>query len=103
MVEILYHMGRGYGYEIYKAYKEIFPSATLRVMYYHLKKGVFLKEFKVQKVIKEEGDYSWGSTAEKVYYLLGENARPQLDKRVKDYFAARIEKQSQKKRALAQA
>jgi len=86
MIEILYFLGKAYGYEIYKIYRVLFPSVTLRVMYYHLKKGVELKEFKLMKIIKEEGEYSWGSSAEKIYYSLGENANPRIDKRVKEYF-----------------
>jgi len=85
MIEILNFLGKAYGYEIYKIYKEIYPSVTLRVMYYHLKKGVELKEFKLVKVIKEEGEYSWGNSAEKIYYTIGENANPKIDNRVKEY------------------
>ena len=39
IVEILYFMKQGYGYEIYKAYVKIFPKVTMRSIYYHLKKG----------------------------------------------------------------
>ena len=30
VIEILYVMGEAYGYQIYKAYKELFPTVTLR-------------------------------------------------------------------------
>jgi hypothetical protein len=79
-------MKKGYGYEIYKAYKSIFPKATMRSIYYHLKKGVALGEFKVEKIKKEQGDYSWGSEAEKIYYALGQEAKPKLENRVKEFF-----------------
>ena len=87
-------MGKGYGYDIYKIYRGIFPKATMRVIYYHLKKGQQLGEFRVEKIRKETGDYSWGSEAEKVYYCLGKNAKPKIDQRVKEY----IEKQRKKRK-----
>lgn len=86
IVEILFFMKEGYGYEIYKAYINVFPKVTMRSIYYHLNKGVDTKEFKVSKVKAEKGDYSWGSQAEKVYYSLGENAEPRRDERVRKYF-----------------
>jgi hypothetical protein len=89
IVEILYFLKRGYGYDIYKIYREIFPKITLRLVYYHLRKGVILGEFKVNKIETEKGDYSWGPEAEKVYYGLGDNAKPKIDKRVKAYFDKR--------------
>ena len=86
MIEILFYMKEGYGYEIYKAYVAIFPKVTMRSIYYHLKKGLSLKEFKVSKVEKEKGDYSWGPEAEKTYYSLGENAKPVGSDKIKEYF-----------------
>ena len=86
IVEILYFMKKGYGYDIYKIYRKIFPKATMRVIYYHLKKGVKTGEFKVEGVKQEKGDYSWGRQAEKIYYSLGKNAKPMIDKRVEKFF-----------------
>ena len=86
MVEILYFIKSAYGYELYKHYIEIFPGVTMRSIYYHLKKGLALKEFKISKIKSEKGDYSWGSEAEKIYYSLDVNAKPQIDKKVKKYF-----------------
>jgi hypothetical protein len=86
IIEILNIIKHGYGYNIYKAYVKIFPAVTMRSIYYHLKKGVALEEFKVHKIEKEQGDYSWGSVAEKIYYSLGPQAKPKLDKRVVDFF-----------------
>ncbi|MBN1645584.1 hypothetical protein JW868_00930 [Candidatus Woesearchaeota archaeon] len=85
MVEILYFLGRGTGYDIFKVYKQVYPAVTLRVMYYHLKKGVSLKEFKVAEVKQVSGDYSWGSSAEKIYYTLDVMAKPTMDRKVKAY------------------
>jgi hypothetical protein len=86
IIEILYFLKKGYGYDIYRHYKEIYPAVTMRVIYYHLKKGVDVGEFKINQVLKEEGNFSWGSTVEKIYYELGENAKPILDNRVKEHF-----------------
>ncbi|AJF61712.1 TPA: hypothetical protein HA239_06405 [Candidatus Woesearchaeota archaeon] len=83
IVEILYFLGKGYGYDIYKHYVGIFPKVTMRSIYYHLRKGVELGEFEIEKVEKEKGDYSWGEMAEKVYYRLGRSASPKGDARVK--------------------
>ncbi|MBI4150478.1 hypothetical protein HY488_03670 [Candidatus Woesearchaeota archaeon] len=85
VVEILHFVGKAYGYEIYKIYKVVYPKVTLRSIYYHLSKGVKLGEFKVEKIEKEKGDYSWGGEAEKIYYSLGPNAKPTMDQKVKDY------------------
>jgi len=85
IIEILYFLKQAYGYDIYKVYINVFPKVTMRSIYYHLKKGVALEEFKVNKIEKEKGDYSWGSEAEKVYYGLGPKAKPKIEKRVKQY------------------
>lgn len=89
VVEILYFLKKGYGYGIYKAYREIFPVVTMRSIYYHLNKGVETEEFKVAEVKKEQGNYSWGSTVTKTYYSLGPEAKPIMKKEVKDYFDKR--------------
>ena len=87
IVEILYFMKKGYGYEIYKVYREIFPKVTMRVIYYHLKKGVETGEFRVESIKQEKGNYSWGEKAEKIYYALGKNAKPRIDKRVEKWLS----------------
>ncbi len=86
IIDILFFMKRGYGYDIYKVYKEIFSKVTMRSIYYQLKKGVDLGEIKVHKIEKEKGDYSWGSEVEKIYYELDENAKPRMNHAVKEYF-----------------
>lgn len=93
IVEILYFMGKGYGYEIYKIYKSIFPSCTMKSIYYHLAKGVDLGEFELEEVKKEKGKYSWGNEVEKKYYKLGSAAKPRMDSRVKEFFDKRKEGQ----------
>ncbi|MBD3248920.1 hypothetical protein GF336_02635 [Candidatus Woesearchaeota archaeon] len=86
IVEILYFMKRGYGYDIAKAYMQIFPRVTRRSIYYHLKKGVETGEFKIGEIKKEHGDYSWGGEVEKIYYELGSEAKPKMSNKVKKFF-----------------
>ena len=85
IVEILFFLKEGYGYDIYKVYKNIFPNVTMRSIYYHLKKGTDLGEFKINKVEKEKGDFSWGSEVEKIYYGLGQNAKPAGNERISKF------------------
>jgi hypothetical protein len=93
IVNILSVLKKAYGYEIHKAYIDIFPGASQRVIYYHLKKGVDTKEFEIERVSQEKGQYSWGGMAEKVYYKLGTNAVPDLKiERVKKYFREKQKK-----------
>lgn len=89
IIELLAHLSEGYGYQISTFYNQIFPSCTMRSIHYHLRQGLQTKEFQVKRIAKEEGDYSWGSHAEKIYYALGENAKPKMDTRVKDFFEKR--------------
>ena len=86
IVEILYFLGTGYAYEVYKHYVEIFPKVTMRSVYYNLKKGESLGEFVISSIKSEKGDYSWGDRAEKIYYKLGPSAGPQMPLVVKQYF-----------------
>ena len=86
LIEILNFMGEAYGYQLYKAYKDLFAPVTLRVIYYHLSKGSSLKEFEVAGVKKTEGKYSWGPEAERIFYKLGPSAKPTSPAEVKAYF-----------------
>jgi hypothetical protein len=85
IIELLFFLKEGYGYDIYRHYKDVFPSVSMRVIYYHLKKGTSIGEFKINKVIKENGNFSWGSEAEKIYYSLGKEAQPIGNERVKEF------------------
>ena len=76
IVEILYFLGSACGYDIYKVYIEVYPKVTMRSIYYHLKKGASLDEFKVDKIEKVKGEYSWGPEAEKTFYILLPNSKP---------------------------
>ena len=83
VVEILNYLNKGYGYQIAKIYNEVFPAVTQRSIYYHLRKGIQTKEIRVHKVELEEGNFSWGSMVEKIYYTLGEEADPKGEERVR--------------------
>lgn len=85
VIEILYYLGEGYGYEISKIYNEVFPEVTQRSIYYHLRKGIETKEIRQNKIEQERGDFSWGSMAEKTYYSLGKAANPKGDLRIKEF------------------
>ena len=85
IVEILYVLGKSYGYEIYRIYLAVFPAISMRSIYYQLRRGVELGELEIDEITREQGEYSWGGEAEKIYYKLGPNANPQADERVRTY------------------
>jgi len=86
IAEILFFAGSAYGYKIHKIYCQIFPKCTREVVYYHMRKGVKLKEFKIKEIKQEKGEFSWGGMVEKTYYCLGSEARVKGDKQVKKFF-----------------
>ncbi len=92
IVEILHYAGELHGYGIYAIYRNIFPKVTMRAIYYHLKKGVATKEFKVTRIKKEAGEYSWGAEVERIYYSLGPEAKPLGNRAVKEYIDSKAEK-----------
>ena len=85
ILEILYYLHQGYGYQISKIYLELFPKVTQRSIYYHLKMGVKTQEITIKEIKQEMGDFSWGSSVEKIIYELGPQAQPKGEKRVKEY------------------
>ncbi len=87
IIEIVYHLGQGYGYDIAKIYNEVFVQVTQRSIYYHLRKGVSLNEFEINEIREEKGDFSWGNSVEKIYYTLGSNAKPKGNRKVKSFLA----------------
>lgn len=92
VVEILHHLGSGYGYEISKIYNEIFSKVTQRSIYYHLRKGIQTKEIAIHRVEQEKGDFSWGNLVEKTYYALGSQAHPQGNGQVKEFLLQKWKK-----------
>ena len=85
IIEILYFFRRLHGYEIFRVYKELFPPVTLRLIYYHLKKGIDTGELRVYKIAQKEAQYSWGQGAENIIYELGPAAKPIVEPRIKLY------------------
>lgn len=83
LIEVLHVLKKGYGYELWKAYLEVFPAVSMRTIYYHLAKGTEYGLFRVKRVQVEPGDYSWGPDAEKVYYIVGPKAMPKKTARVR--------------------
>ena len=83
LIEVLHVLKRAYGYELYLAYREVFPPVAMRTIYYHLRKGTQYGLFRVETVRVEPGSYSWGPDAERVYYVLGPRARPRRSVRVR--------------------
>ena len=73
---ILQILGSSYGYEIYKIYKTIFGNVKIRTLYYNLKQGVLTNEFIISDIKREQGQYTWGSETERVYYSNGPYATP---------------------------
>ena len=51
----------------------------------------------MKEVKEEHGNYSWGSTAEKVYYKLGPKAVVKGSKVVEEYMKKLLEKEKEKK------
>jgi hypothetical protein len=86
IVEILYFYKRLHGYELSKIYMELYPKVTMRLIYYHLKKGLTTGEFKIYKVDKRSGKYSWGTTTENIIYECGPGANPMIEPHVKVYW-----------------
>jgi len=85
ILEILFYLNKGYGYQICKIYNEVFTPVCQRSIYYHLRKGVLTRELEVHEVKEEKGDFSWGNTVEKIYYSLGKLAETKGNDKVKEF------------------
>lgn len=88
IIEILNHLGKGYGYEISKIYNEVFPKVTQRSIYYHLRKGLQTQEIILHGVQREQGTFSWGDMVEKNYYSLGTAAKPQGHAQLQEFLSS---------------
>lgn len=85
IVDILYYLHQGYGYQISKIYQAVFPKVTRRSIYYQLRKGLLTKEIAIHEIKKELGDFSWGTSVEKVIYTVGPKADPKGNPRIKEF------------------
>ena len=84
LIEILFYLGEGYGYELHKLHEQLFKPCTKEVIYYHLKRGVERNEFEVKEVKIESGNFSWGPQTRKIIYKLGTLARPHMTEDIKE-------------------
>jgi len=75
IASILAHVGQSYGYDIYKAYQQVFGKVTLRNLYYNIKKGLELGEFIIVDVKRETGAFTWGGESQRIYYTVGPYAK----------------------------
>lgn len=89
IINILFFLKEGYGNDIHRIYCEIFPRVSKNTMYYHLRRGAELDIFKVNRIVSEKGDFSWGGISEKTYYSNGSLASPNPDTKVIQYFNSR--------------
>ena len=86
IVELLSVCGKAYGYELYQYYLDIFPKCTGKSIYYHLKKGLDTGEFLLEDVKCEKGNFSWGGSVERKYFIVGPHAKVTGNPKVKEYF-----------------
>lgn len=91
IIDMLSVAKKGYGYQIYGWYLDLFPKVHQRSIYYHLRKGVELKELEMHEVKLIKGEYSWGGVSQRIYYTLGEKANPRQRKRISTYFSSLAE------------
>lgn len=70
--KLLKGQGPSDGYSLYRIYVEKYPKVTMRSIYYHLKKGVELKLFKVKEIVRDRSNHSWGNYSEKIIYEMNE-------------------------------
>ncbi|MBI2145682.1 hypothetical protein HYU18_05190 [Candidatus Woesearchaeota archaeon] len=86
ITELLSQFGELHGYDLCKHYLKLFPKVTKRAIYYSLQKGARKGFFKIARIEKHSAGYSWGPEAQRIYYSLGELAKPSLNEKVKKYF-----------------
>lgn len=62
--------GPMHGYGLYQRYVVKYPQVSMRLIYYHLKKGVSIGEIKIHKIEKKKGEYSWGNEVQNIVYAV---------------------------------
>ena len=91
IAELLFHLKKAYGYELHRHYNNIFKPCTRESIYYHLRKGLALGIFELIEIKQESGQYSWGPSVEKRYYILGPHAKLEFKREAHDYFEKKPE------------
>ena len=61
-----------HGYAIYQEYRKRFGDVSLRLIYYHLSKGVREGFFEIDRAEPVEGDFSWGRQSVRKIYRVRE-------------------------------
>ena len=84
LIELLFHVKAAHAYALYQKYKKAFGPVNIRSVYYNLTKGKELGVFAVKKIEKVEGNFSWGTTVERIVYGLTEKAKPKGDQKIKE-------------------
>mgnify|MGYP000914733579 CR=1 FL=1 len=87
VLQILSCMDKAYGYEIFYHYLELFPAVHMRSIYYHLRKAVNLNQITIKEIKNSPGDYSWGPTAQRIYYKIKKNTQVKVSPEVQEYFS----------------
>lgn len=70
IINLLSKEGPMHGYELYQKYLTYYSQVSMRLIYYHLKKGVSLGELKIHKIEKKKGEFSWGSEVQHITYAV---------------------------------
>lgn len=70
IITLLSKEGPMHGYSLYQEYIKYYPNVSMRLIYYHLKKGVSMGELKIHKIEKKKGEYSWGGEVEHILYVV---------------------------------
>lgn len=70
IIHLLSKEGPMHGYELYQKYITHYPQVSMRLIYYHLKKGVSTGELKIHKIEKKKGEFSWGNEVQHITYAV---------------------------------
>ncbi|MCX6775017.1 MAG: hypothetical protein NTY99_02920 [DPANN group archaeon] len=84
LVELLFHLKQAHAYALYQKYKKAYGPVNIRSVYYNLTKGKELGVFEIKQIQKVEGDFSWGTSAERILYGLTDKAKPKGDMKIKE-------------------
>lgn len=68
IIHLLSKEGPMHGYQLYQEYIKHYPKVSMRLIYYHLKKGVSIGEIKVHKIERKKGEFSWGNEVQHIIY-----------------------------------
>ena len=84
LVDILHVVKQSHPYDLYKHYKNVFGPVCIRSIYYNLTKGKELGVFRIKEIQKVEGDFSWGPSAQRIIFELGDKATPKTNAQIEN-------------------